>query len=169
MKSAGPYTIRAYRTEDTANGCDSESERDTLREAREHARYLLSQSFADLAEMSGRYSRATVHDKAGECVEDYFRQIDNELGDAAYALAWTAASENGLYVNPSDPMPVRVDDARPVRDYPRDRIELHKAYWDDRETGWFTLTPEMILCDCHETLIGNPLAPSAFLLRVPRV
>lgn len=73
MNSAGPYTVRAYRsraTESAGEGCDYDRQCDTLSEARKAARYALSAEFARLGEMSAPFGFATVHSAKGECVFD---------------------------------------------------------------------------------------------------
>ena len=67
-------TVRAYQSfEDMNSGCDIESEFDTIREAKQRAKYYLSEEFRISAEASKRLTYAQIINADGVCIEDFFR------------------------------------------------------------------------------------------------
>lgn len=66
------YTVRAYRSQETVDsGCDYDTTEDTLKEAKERARYCTSEEFRKSGEMSARFGYAMVTTEEGGCVFDY--------------------------------------------------------------------------------------------------
>lgn len=164
MNTKGPYKILAYSTPDTERSCDFDTERDTLSEARRHARYCLSAEFCECSEMSGRMARVIVKNSAGEIVEDHTRAADPAVIRAAAKLR-DIAQRCGLYSGSR-----RFDHARAALGYPRDAIELRDAYAAPDEYGdpqWVTLTPGMELRTQAGESIANPVAPVPCANRTP--
>jgi hypothetical protein len=66
-------TVKAARTQDAVlNGqCDVVESFDTLKEARKHAQYYVSEAFRVSSEASERLGYSAVF-VDGECVNDYF-------------------------------------------------------------------------------------------------
>ncbi|MDO8632791.1 MAG: hypothetical protein Q7R41_20100, partial [Phycisphaerales bacterium] len=133
------YRLEGYTTPDTSRGYDAENEADTLKEARQKARHMLSPEWQRLTESSGPLSYVRIVDTRSESVTDErYRNADPALIAAARAL-FNRATGPGLYAEPRIDGAARFDDARVALDYPRDGIELRNAYGDGDQ--WVRLSP----------------------------
>ncbi len=70
MNDSPRYHVYAYATSDTSRGSAYDTPADTLREAKERARYCVSEAFRVSGEMSTRLTFARVMDREGACVWD---------------------------------------------------------------------------------------------------
>jgi len=74
------YTVRAYRSQDTVDqGSDYDRTCDTLKEAKEAARYSVTEEFRRLGEMSEVFGYALVENADGENVFDCFAKPSAHL------------------------------------------------------------------------------------------
>lgn len=74
MNSEYKYEVRAFRFQAVEReGCSFDAGYDTLKEARERARYVIGQGFMKQAEMSQPFGYVQVLNRfTGECHNDYF-------------------------------------------------------------------------------------------------
>lgn len=76
MNSEYKYFIYAYDSEETwEDGHLYETVADTIKEAKEKAKYSLSEAFRISGEMSARFGYARVLNRKGECVYDCFSKF----------------------------------------------------------------------------------------------
>lgn len=64
------YSIQGFGTDDTEHGCDAERTADTLKSAKQEARYMLSKEYARASE-APQLARAQIF-KGGQMVDEYF-------------------------------------------------------------------------------------------------
>lgn len=148
MNTKGPYIIEGFVTPNADIGSDYDVERDTLADAKKHARYLLTDDFRRVIEASGKLAYVRILDANRDCVFDVFRTVDREVSYAAAKLA--GLSYNGLYSSDGR----RFNNARPVLGYPNDFIELRNVNTEE----WDVLHTDMQLHDSNGRPVENPMS-----------
>lgn len=63
------YSLQGFQTTDSSNGCDAERSADTLKEAKQEARYMLSDQYRIAGEATSRLALVQIW-KNGELIAE---------------------------------------------------------------------------------------------------